>query len=84
VPDFTQATVHAIFVAAIYDGVRPAPRADWPVEFLKKPGGRPNLGATACPRCPAARKEIVGKHRGAAFAVKTARLIDSFAAGDFE
>src|SRR5260370_9530513 len=33
-PDFTQATVHAIFVAAIYDGVARAAR-DWLIEFLK-------------------------------------------------
>ena len=34
VPDFTQSVVHAIFVAAIYDGVARAAR-DWLVEFLK-------------------------------------------------
>jgi len=33
-PDVTQATVHGIFVAAIYDGIAHAAR-DWLVEFLK-------------------------------------------------
>ena len=44
VPDFTQSTVHAIFVAAIYDGIARAAR-DWLIDFLKnrKPS---NLGAS--------------------------------------
>ena len=33
-PDFTQATVHAIFIAAIYDGVARAAR-DWLIGFLR-------------------------------------------------
>ncbi len=56
VPDFTQSTVHAIFVAAIYDGIARAAR-DWLVEFLKnrKPS---NLGASLAtlPRV----QEVVG------------------------
>ena len=76
-PDFTQSTVHAIFVAAIYDGVARAAR-DWLVEFLKnrKPS---NLRASLAtlPRV----QEIVGSIE-ARLAVN-ARLIDSFA-GDFD
>src|SRR4029079_4631723 len=34
VPDFTQSTVHAIFVAAIYDGIARAAR-DWLIGFLR-------------------------------------------------
>jgi alkylation response protein AidB-like acyl-CoA dehydrogenase len=72
-PDFTQATVHAIFVAAIYDGIAWAAR-DWLVGFLKDRVPS-NLGAplATLPRA----KEIVGGIQ-ARLAVN-ARLIDSFA-----
>ncbi len=71
-PDQTQATIHAIFVAAIYDGVARAAR-DWLIDFLKtrKPA---NLGA-ALATLPRAQ-EIVGGIE-ARLAVN-ARLIDSF------
>jgi alkylation response protein AidB-like acyl-CoA dehydrogenase len=77
VPDFTQATVHAIFVAAIYDGIARAAR-DWLVEFLKNRVPS-NLGASLAtlPRA----QEIVGGIE-ARLAVN-ARLIDSFA-GDYD
>jgi alkylation response protein AidB-like acyl-CoA dehydrogenase len=77
VPDFTQATVHAIFVAAIYDGVARAAR-DWLVEFLKSRVPS-NLGASLAtlPRA----QEILGAIE-ARLAVN-ARLIESFA-GDFD
>jgi alkylation response protein AidB-like acyl-CoA dehydrogenase len=77
VPDFTQATVHAIFVAAIYDGVARAAR-DWLVEFLKSRVPS-NLGASLAtlPRA----QEIVGGIE--ARLVVNARLIESFA-GDFD
>jgi alkylation response protein AidB-like acyl-CoA dehydrogenase len=77
VPDFTQATVHAIFVASIYDGIARAAR-DWLVEFLKNRVPS-NLGAplATLPRA----QEIVGGIE-ARLAVN-ARLIDSFA-GDFD
>jgi alkylation response protein AidB-like acyl-CoA dehydrogenase len=73
VPDFTQATVHAIFVAAIYDGVARAAR-DWLVEFLNNRVPS-NLGASLAtlPRA----QELVGDIE-ARLAVN-ARLIDSFA-----
>ena len=73
VPDFTQATVHAIFVAAIYDGIARAAR-DWLVEFLKSRVPS-NLGAplATLPRA----QEVVGAIE-ARLAVN-ARLIDSFA-----
>jgi len=73
VPDFTQATVHAIFVAAIYDGVARAAR-DWLVDFLKNRVPS-NLGASLAtlPRA----QEVVGGIE-ARLAVN-ARLIDSFA-----
>jgi alkylation response protein AidB-like acyl-CoA dehydrogenase len=73
VPDFTQATVHAIFVAAIYDGIARAAR-DWLIEFLKSRVPS-NLGASLAtlPRA----QEIVGAIE-ARLAVN-ARLIDSFA-----
>ena len=73
VPDFTQATVHAIFVAAIYDGVARAAR-DWLVTFLQNRVPA-NLGAplATLPRA----QEIVGAIE-ARLAVN-ARLIDSFA-----
>ncbi|WP_213738131.1 acyl-CoA dehydrogenase family protein [Bradyrhizobium sp. dw_411] len=77
VPDLTQATVHAIFVAAIYDGVARAAR-DWVIEFLKDRTPS-NLGAplATLPRA----QEIVGAIE-ANLAVN-ARLIESFA-GDFD
>jgi alkylation response protein AidB-like acyl-CoA dehydrogenase len=77
VPDFTQSTVHAIFVAAIYDGVARAAR-DWLVEFLKNRVPS-NLGASLAtlPRV----QEVVGRIE-ARLAVN-ARLIESFA-GDFD
>ncbi|MCP1837841.1 alkylation response protein AidB-like acyl-CoA dehydrogenase [Bradyrhizobium sp. USDA 4524] len=77
VPDVTQATVHAIFVAAIYDGIARAAR-DWLVEFLKQRVPA-NLGAplATLPRM----QEVVGAIE-ARLAVN-ARLIDSFAA-DFD
>ncbi len=42
-PDLTQSTVHAVFVAAIYDGIARAAR-DWLVTFLKTRAPA-NLGA---------------------------------------
>jgi alkylation response protein AidB-like acyl-CoA dehydrogenase len=77
VPDFTQATVHAIFVAAIYDGVARAAR-DWLVEFLRNRVPS-NLGASLAtlPRA----QEIVGGIE--ARLVVNARLIESFAS-DFD
>jgi alkylation response protein AidB-like acyl-CoA dehydrogenase len=77
VPDFTQATVHTIFVAAIYDGVARAAR-DWVIEFLKARVPS-NLGAALAtlPRV----QEIVGGIE-ARLAIN-ARLIESFA-GDFD
>jgi alkylation response protein AidB-like acyl-CoA dehydrogenase len=73
VPDFTQSTVHAIFVAAIYDGIARAAR-DWLVDFLKNRVPS-NLGAplATLPRA----QEIVGGI-DARLAVN-ARLIESFA-----
>jgi alkylation response protein AidB-like acyl-CoA dehydrogenase len=77
VPDFTQATVHSIFVAAIYDGVARAAR-DWLIEFLKNRVPS-NLGASLAtlPRA----QEIVGAIE--ARLTVNARLIESFAA-DFD
>ncbi|QPF86602.1 acyl-CoA/acyl-ACP dehydrogenase [Bradyrhizobium genosp. L] len=77
VPDFTQATVHAIFVAAIYDGIARAAR-DWLVGFLRERVPA-NLGAplATLPRM----QEVVGGIE-ARLAVN-ARLIESFAA-DFD
>ena len=73
VPDFTQSTVHAIFVAAIYDGIARAAR-DWLVDFLKSRVPS-NLGAplATLPRA----QEIVGGIE-ARLAVNS-RLIESFA-----
>lgn len=69
----TQATIHTVFVAAIYDGVARAAR-DWLITFLKQrvPAG---LGAplASLPRA----QEIVGAIE-ARLAVN-ARLIESFA-----
>jgi hypothetical protein len=77
VPDFTQSTVHAIFVAAIYDGIARAAR-DWLIDFLKHRAPS-NLGASLAtlPRA----QEVVGGIE-ARLAVN-ARLIESFA-GDFD
>jgi alkylation response protein AidB-like acyl-CoA dehydrogenase len=77
VPDVTHATVHAIFVAAIYDGIARAAR-DWLVKFLRERVPA-NLGAplATLPRM----QEVVGGIE-ARLAVN-ARLIDSFAA-DFD
>ena len=71
--DPTQATVHAIFVAAIYDGVAQAAR-DWLVDFLRNRVPS-SLGAplATLPRA----QEIVGGIE-ARLAVN-ARLIESFA-----
>jgi alkylation response protein AidB-like acyl-CoA dehydrogenase len=76
-PDFTQGAVHAIFVAAIYDGIARAAR-DWLIKFLHERVPA-NLGAplATLPRA----QEILGGIE-ARLAVN-ARLIDSFA-GDFD
>ncbi len=76
-PDFTQATVHAIFIAAIYDGIARAAR-DWLIEFLKTRVPA-NLGSplATLPRV----QEILGAIE--ARLVVNARLIESFAA-DFD
>jgi alkylation response protein AidB-like acyl-CoA dehydrogenase len=76
-PDPTQSTVHAVFVAAIYDGIARAAR-DWLVTFLKTRAPA-NLGAplATLPRA----QEILGGIE-ARLAVN-ARLIDSFAS-DFD
>jgi alkylation response protein AidB-like acyl-CoA dehydrogenase len=73
VPDLTQATVHTIFIAAIYDGVARAAR-DWLVKFLHERVPA-NLGASLAtlPRA----QEVLGAIE-ARLAVN-ARLIDSFA-----
>jgi alkylation response protein AidB-like acyl-CoA dehydrogenase len=72
--DFIQAAIHAIFIAAIYDGVARAAR-DWLIEFLKNRVPS-NLGASLAtlPRV----QEVVGGIE-ARLAVN-ARLIESFAA----
>ena len=76
-PDFTQATVGAIFISAIYDGVARAAR-DWLVGFLKERVPA-NLGAplASLPRA----QEVLGGIE-ARLAVN-ARLIGSFA-DDFD
>jgi alkylation response protein AidB-like acyl-CoA dehydrogenase len=76
-PDFTQATVHAVFVAAIYDGVARAAR-DWLIEFLKNRVPA-NLGSplATLPRV----QEILGAIE--ARLMVNARLIESFSA-DFD
>ena len=76
-PDVTQATVHGIFVAAIYDGIAYAAR-DWLVEFLKSRVPT-NLGAPLATLSRA--QEILGGID--ARLIANARLIDSFAA-DFD
>ena len=74
VPDFTQAAAHAVFIAAIYDGVARAAR-DWLVGFLKNRVPS-NLGASLAtlPRS----QDVVGGIETRLTA--NARLIDSFAA----
>lgn len=76
-PDVTQATVHTVFVASIYDGVARAAR-DWLINFLKTRAPA-NLGAplSTLPRA----QEILGAIE--ARLVVNARLVDSFA-GDFD
>jgi alkylation response protein AidB-like acyl-CoA dehydrogenase len=76
-PDPTQATIHAVFVAAIYDGIARAAR-DWLIEFLKTRMPA-NLGAplASLPRA----QEMLGAVE-ARLAVN-ARLIASFA-DDFD
>ncbi|WP_448044203.1 acyl-CoA dehydrogenase family protein [Bradyrhizobium liaoningense] len=76
-PDVTQATVHTIFVAAIYDGIARAAR-DWVIEFLRYRVPA-NLGAplATLPRA----QDILGGIE-ARLAVN-ARLIESFA-GEFD
>lgn len=76
-PDVAQATVHTIFVAAIYDGVARAAR-DWLVGFLKQRVPA-SLGAplATLPRA----QEILGAIE--ARLIVNARLIASFA-GDFD
>jgi alkylation response protein AidB-like acyl-CoA dehydrogenase len=76
-PDFTQATVGAIFIAAIYDGIARAAR-DWLIEFLKTRVPA-NLGAplATLPRA----QEVLGAIE--ARLIVNARLIESFAA-DFD
>jgi alkylation response protein AidB-like acyl-CoA dehydrogenase len=76
-PDFTQATVGAIFIAAIYDGIARAAR-DWLIEFLKTRAPA-NLGAplATLPRA----QEVLGAIE--ARLIANARLIESFAA-DFD
>ena len=73
VPDFTQATVHSIFVAAIYDSIARAAR-DWLIEFLKSRVPS-NLGRSLAmlPRA----QEVVGGIE--AHLAVNARLIESFA-----
>ena len=72
-PDFTQATVHAIFIAAIYDGVARAAR-DWLLGFLKSRVPA-NLGSplATLPRS----QEILGAIE--ARLIVNTRLIESFA-----
>lgn len=73
IPDPTQATVHAIFVAAIYDGIAQTAR-DWLVDFLRNRVPS-SLGAPLATLQRA--QEIVGGIE-ARLAVN-ARLIESFA-----
>jgi alkylation response protein AidB-like acyl-CoA dehydrogenase len=76
-PDFTQATVQAIFIAASYDGIARAAR-DWLIEFLKNRVPA-NLGSplATLPRA----QEILGAIE--ARLIVNGRLIESFAA-DFD
>jgi alkylation response protein AidB-like acyl-CoA dehydrogenase len=74
VPDFTQAAAHAVFIAAIYDGVARAAR-DWLIGFLKTRVPS-NLGASLATLSRS--QDVVGGIE-TRLAVN-ARLIDSFAA----
>jgi hypothetical protein len=76
-PDFAQATIQAIFIAAIYDGIARAAR-DWLIEFLKSRVPA-NLGAPLS-TLPRAQQSL-----GAIEARLTvnARLIEGFAT-DFD
>jgi alkylation response protein AidB-like acyl-CoA dehydrogenase len=76
-PDFTQATINAVFIAAIYDGIARAAR-DWLIEFLKNRVPA-NLGSplATLPRV----QEVLGAIE--ARLIVNARLIESFAA-DFD
>lgn len=76
-PDIAQATVHTVFVAAIYDGIARAAR-DWLIEFLKHRVPA-SLGA---PLSTLPRAQEVLSAIEARLAVN-ARLISSFA-GDFD
>lgn len=60
-PDFTQATVHAIFVAAIYDGIARAAR-DWLIEFLKT--RTPSNSAPRLPPCRGRRRSSAASRPG--------------------
>jgi alkylation response protein AidB-like acyl-CoA dehydrogenase len=73
-PDFTQAAAHAVFIAAIYDGVARAAR-DWLIGFLKNRVPS-NLGA-ALATLPRSQDVVGGIETRLAV---NARLIDSFAA----
>jgi alkylation response protein AidB-like acyl-CoA dehydrogenase len=73
-PDFTQAAAHAVFIAAIYDGVARAAR-DWLVGFLKSRVPS-NLGASLA-TLPRSQDVVGGIETRLAV---NARLIDSFAA----
>jgi alkylation response protein AidB-like acyl-CoA dehydrogenase len=76
-PDFTQATINAVFIAAIYDGIARAAR-DWLIEFLKNRVPA-NFGSplATLPRV----QEVLGAIE--ARLIVNARLIESFAA-DFD
>ena len=76
-PDFTQATIQAIFVAAIYDGIARAARG-WLIRFLKERAPA-NLG-TPLATLPRAQEILGGIEVRLAV---NARLIDSFAV-DFD
>ena len=73
-PDFTQAAAHAVFIAAIYDGVARAAR-DWLIGFLKNRVPS-NLGASLA-TLPRSQDVVGGIETRLAV---NARLIDSFAA----
>jgi alkylation response protein AidB-like acyl-CoA dehydrogenase len=76
-PDVTQATIQAIFVAVIYDGVARAAR-DWLIKFLRERVPA-NLGAPLA-TLPRAQEILGGIESRLAV---NARLIDSFA-GEFD
>ena len=58
-PDFTQVTIHAIFICAIYDGIARAAR-DWLIKFLKE---RVPAQSRRAAREPPARAGGFGRHR---------------------